>query len=294
MDNNTLKEGFVGQKMIVLPKRVKKTLKANAITQPFHITDIGHYPKAKNHFRQRIKGASEYIFIYCTEGEGWFKLEGKVFKVLPNRFFIVPRKTEHSYAADKDNPWTIYWAHFNGTAAQNLFERYYSATQPVQAVPFENSRISLFHQIYKILENSYTTSQMEYAGILGLHFVGSFIFKNIRELSKNDNNGNLVDSIIAYLNQNLDKLLQSEDIAKKFNYSYSYIFTLFKKRTGYSLIHFFNLKKVQKACEFLNYTDLNIKEISYKVGFQDPLYFSRIFKKYMGISPKAYKEINRR
>ena len=53
---------------------------------------------------------------------------------------------------------------------------------------------------------------------------------------------------------------------------------------------FFNLKKTQKACEYLNYTDLSIKEISYKIGFDDPLYFSRIFKNFMGKSPRNYKK----
>ncbi|WP_415864943.1 helix-turn-helix domain-containing protein [Thalassobellus suaedae] len=77
---------------------------------------------------------------------------------------------------------------------------------------------------------------------------------------------------------------------RTFNLSTSYLQTLFKKRTGYSLIHFFNLKKTQKACEYLNYTDLSIKEISVKLGFKDPLYFSRLFKNYMGVSPKAYKK----
>ncbi len=50
------------------------------------------------------------------------------------------------------------------------------------------------------------------------------------------------------------------------------------------------MKKVQKACEYLNYTDLTIKEISFSLGFQDPLYFSRLFKGHMGISPRKYRK----
>ena len=57
---------------------------------------------------------------------------------------------------------------------------------------------------------------------------------------------------------------------------------------------FFNLKKAQKACEYLNYTDLSIKEISFKVGVEDPLYFSRIFKNYMGKSLRNYKQSQRK
>ncbi len=77
MDNSSLKEGFLGQKMIVLPKNIKKGLETNAITKPFYITDLGYYPKASHHYRIREKGATEFIFIYCTEGEG--ELKGSVF-----------------------------------------------------------------------------------------------------------------------------------------------------------------------------------------------------------------------
>ncbi|WP_445731741.1 helix-turn-helix domain-containing protein [Mariniflexile sp.] len=81
-----------------------------------------------------------------------------------------------------------------------------------------------------------------------------------------------------------------DEIAEKFNYSKSYLHTKFKIKTGYPLLVFFNLKKVQKACDFLNYTDLSIKEIRFKMGFDDPLYFSRIFKNFMGKSPRNYKQ----
>ena len=294
MDNTTLRDGFVGQKMIVLPKMIKKALRTNRITQQFYITDIGYYPKAKNHYRQRKDGTDEYIFIYCIEGEGWIKLNGKRFTILPNSFFIVPKGVKHSYASNNENPWTIYWAHFNGIAAESLFERYCSIPQPIQAIPFDSSRIQLFNQIYRILEKSYAEPQLEYANMLGLNFVASYVYKEIDEVAKKGEKGDLVDSIIAYLNQNLDQSFRSEDIAKRFKCSPSYIFTLFKKRTGYSIIHYFNLKKIQKACEFLKYTDLSVKEISHKTGFKDPLYFSRMFKKHMGMPPKAYKKIHRR
>lgn len=111
MDNYTIKEGFLGQRMIVLPNEVKQHLGANPITSSFYITDLGYYPNANHHQRVREKGASEYIFIYCTKGEGWYKLDDEIIPVLPNQFFIIPKNTKHSYGAQNRNPWTIYWMH---------------------------------------------------------------------------------------------------------------------------------------------------------------------------------------
>jgi AraC-like DNA-binding protein len=289
MDNFTIKDGFMGQKMIVLPESIKEGLKTNVITKNFYIKDIGYYPKANFHQRSRKKGADEFILIYCTEGQGKLTIASEQILVLPNRYYIIPKRTAHKYGADDLNPWSIYWMHFDGLIAQSLFDRYRSNPNKYEIVPFDSGRIEQFNQIFQILGSDYVMPRLEYANILGLNFLTSFVFFEIdRSIQVNERN-DLVDGIIDFLTNNLDKTLKSDDIANEFNYSSSYLFNLFKKRTGYSLIHFFNLKKSQKACEYLNYTDLSVKEISFKLGFEDPLYFSRLFKKYIGVPPKAYK-----
>ncbi len=290
MDNSFIKEGFLGQKMIVLPEVVKEGLWANPITRPFAITDIGYYPNAFHHHRIRKLGVQEHIFIYCTEGSGTFKIDNRLQKILPNHFFIIPKNTKHEYWANEDNPWSIYWIHFDGNMARSLYERYLSNSKNNRIIPFDNDRVALFDKVFKIFKSDYVNTGMEYANILGLNFISSFIYYGIVDDVGIHAPNNLVEEIIDFLSENLDKSLRAEEISNKFNYSTSYLFNLFKKRTGYSLMHFFNLKKMQKACEYLNYTDLSVKEISYHMGFQDPLYFSRQFKKHMGLSPNGYKK----
>lgn len=64
---------------------------------------------------------------------------------------------------------------------------------------------------------------------------------------------------------------------------------MFKKRTGYSPLTYFNLMKIRKACELLDTTSMKLNQISFKIGFDDQFYFSRLFTKIMGMSPKAYR-----
>jgi len=289
VNETNIAEGFLGQKMIVLPNTIKESQKSNSVTRSFYISDMGYYPNASNHYCKRTKGANEYIFIYCVEGEGTLKLNAESIAVLPNSFYIVPKNTAHYYKAHENNPWSIYWIHFDGLASQNLYERYLEVKNNTNSIPFESERISLFNQIFQIYQSEYILPKLEYASILGLNLISSFVYNEVKDSVHMDSQNNVVDAIIAYLNDNLDKSFKSGDIANKFNYSSSYLFNLFKKRTGYSLIHFFNLKKIQKACEYLKYTDLSIKEISYKMSFHDPLYFSRIFKKFIGSSPREYR-----
>ncbi|MBJ6367132.1 AraC family transcriptional regulator [Snuella sedimenti] len=289
MDEYTLKEGFLGQKMIVLPDAIKNRVKNNPISGNFYVTDLGYFPKAHHHFRKRKKNHGDYIFIYCTEGRGWITVEKEKIEIFPNQYIIIPKQLAHSYSASVEDPWSIYWMHFNGSIAEDLYLRYKTTHEKSETIPFVDHRLKLFHQIFDLLKSNYTDYQLEYANILSLNFISTYIFSKIDIPFTHQNKDNLVGAIIDFLNNNINKTYKSKDIAKEFKLSPSYLHTIFKKRTGYSPIHFFNLKKIQKACEYLNFTDLSIKEISFKIGIQDPLYFSRLFKKYMGTSPKTYK-----
>jgi AraC-like DNA-binding protein len=290
MDKHTLKDGFLGEKILVLPDDIKKRVKKNVITRHFFVSDLGYFPKANHHYRKRKKDSSDFIFIYCVEGKGWIKINNKKWTILPNQYFIIPKHEAHMYSANQEDPWSIYWMHFDGTIAHDLYNRYELNLKKHETLPFINDRIKLFNQIFEIFKSYYIDLQLEYASVLSLNFISSFIYNEIDMSVNIHKQDNLVGAIIDFLNRHIDQSFKSSDIAREFNLSKSYIHTLFKKRTGYSLIHFFNLKKVQKACEYLNFTDLSIKEISYKIGIKDPLYFSRVFKNYMGISPREYKK----
>lgn len=297
MDNTTLKDGFLGQKMIALPRTIINIVKANPITNNFYISDLGYYPEASHHCRIRKKGANQYIFIYCTKGKGEIILNRKKTLISPNQFFIIPKNTSHEYKANEIDPWSIYWFHFNGVIAPQLYNRYITTNSSnYKNAPFSIKKIKLFEKIFSSFDRNYLENQLEYSNLLSLNFISSFIYHDF-ELAiemNNNNNNTLADSIKKDLLNNLDKNFTLDEIASKFNYSKSYLHTKFKLDTGYPVLVFFNLKKIQKACEYLNYTDLSIKEISFKLGFDDPLYFSRVFKNFMGKSPRAYKKSQRK
>src|SRR5690349_10067415 len=71
------KEGFRGQRAIVLPKQVIAIqCTPNSVIDQAYITDIGYYPKAVNHYRRRAQGIDQNILIYCVEGRGWLEAGG--------------------------------------------------------------------------------------------------------------------------------------------------------------------------------------------------------------------------
>ncbi len=90
---------------------------------------------------------------------------------------------------------------------------------------------------------------------------------------------------LELIHQKYMEPVQLTDIAGLCNVSTSYLSRLFSRHLDTNFNEYFNRYRIKQAVELLKNTNLSIKEISYKVGYSDPNYFSRIFRKYMNISP---------
>ena len=287
------KDGFDGERALVLPLSISKEMENDPIYRTLHITDIGYYPKANNHFRERSEPISQYVFIYCIEGAGWFSLNNEVHQVSRNQYFILPAGVPHKYGSDESNPWTIYWIHYKGKLASQFSS---GLNYPIEIKPAVHSRISgridLFEEIFRTYEMGFSRENMLYASSVFFHFLGSLRYlQQYRNAAKDESAENdLVTAAIHYMKENTEKKLSLTEIADHIGYSPSHFSILFNKRTGYSPIYYFNQLKIQQACQLLDFTDMKINQVCYKVGIDDSYYFSRLFSKMMGMSPKLYKK----
>ncbi len=288
---NTIRkqEGFEGQKAIVLPKKILEVCEQTAPVNGLFITDVGFYPRAQYHYRERPSGISQSILIYCIEGKGWLETPAGRIEVNPNHYLVIPANMPHKYGADEDNPWTIYWMHFKGSQST-----YFASLLSRQAKSFVNytifleERIRVFDSMYKNLEGGYSLDNLIYASVSFQYFVASLSFAD-KFTSGLHAEKDQVDVSITYMQEHLDKSLTLEELAASVNLSVSHYSSIFRKKTGYSPIIYFNHLKIQRACQYLLFTTLRINEIALKLGIEDPYYFSRLFTKIMGISPMEYR-----
>lgn len=286
------KEGFTNQKAIVLPQAIKEILNSNELTKLLYVTDIGYYPHAVGHYRARKHGSEQQILIYCTEGEGWYSIEGgQRQKVSKDQFFIIEAGVSHIYAAAEKNPWSIYWLHFTGEKTF-LFQSFYNKLHKIDESPSARikDRILLFEEIYQNLEMGYNTDNLEYTTLCLWHFIGSFKFiPQFREINK-AKQGDVIQDVINYMKKNIEKKLTLEDIATNVKYSASHFGQIFLKKTGHTPLSYFNQLKIQKACQLLDFSDLRMKEIAEELGFYDQYHFSKAFYKQVGETPSNYKK----
>lgn len=95
--------------------------------------------------------------------------------------------------------------------------------------------------------------------------------------------------VLAFLSENYAKNLSLTEIARRFHYSESYLRHLFKSKTGYTIGNYRMALRIFHAKKLLKTTELSISEIAFTVGFNDPDYFTCVFHKETGFSPKKYR-----
>lgn len=282
------------QRSITIPDFEIKQLLKNELNAKLYLTDIGYYPTAPDHYRQRKLGSEQHILIYCIAGLGWISVNGERFEVSPNQYFIIPKNTPHSYGSDNQKPWSIYWIHFLG----NHSEEFSRLTKNPKTIFPSNidrieNRIELFEEMLQNLEMGFSKENIQYVNICLLHFLASFKFlEQYRQIRKRDMS-DVIEKSIRYMKKRLSENLSLTHLHQNVNLSQSQYSLLFKKKTGKSPLDYLIQLRIQKACLLLDNTNLKVKEIADQVGYADAYYFSRIFTKIIGISPREYRKTPR-
>ena len=289
---NYKRDGFNGQRAIVLPKSIiHKFCLFNPVINKAYITDLGYYPKARYHYRKRPFGTDQNILIYCLEGKGMVTIDTVNYTIAPGDYFVIPSNMPHHYKTDEKDPWTIYWCHFKGEQADAIVQRIIDrGTSFKYSIDFLEERINIFDQLYLNLEKGYSYENLTYVYLLFLQFLSSFLFSDRFSVNLQDKTDSFLEKSICFMQDHIDKNLTLLDLATHVNYSPSHYSSIFKNKTGFSPIEYFNQLKIQKACQYLQFTDLRIKEIAFKIGINDAYYFTRLFGKTMGFSPKDYRQ----
>lgn len=99
----------------------------------------------------------------------------------------------------------------------------------------------------------------------------------------------LIKKAIRYISKNFQHTLTLDEVASHVHLNPSYFSTLFKQSTGSSFKEYLNLVRIEESKRLLANTDYSIIDISIAVGFEDQSYFSKVFKKYTGLTPKQYR-----
>lgn len=291
-----LREGFAGQDMFVIPRPVISRARQHPLVRSVYPTDIGWFPNAGHHFRQRPNGAGQDHLMLCVAGHGYVELEGQRSHLQKDHILLIPKDTPHTYWAADDDPWSIYWVHFLGEDAEYYVDR---IPRPGQPVPLEASAkeeaVRLFRYCLDALHDGYGLPTLIYAAQSTQHILSLLLFRN-QSLPMEQRSGPRrasVELAIEFMQNHLSENLRLDDFAREAGMSVSHFSERFRRQTGQSPMAYFIHLRMRLACRLLDLSGKPVKTVALEIGYRDPYYFSRIFKKSMGISPDRYRDIKK-
>ena len=257
-------EGFRDETYLIVPTESFAEYMEHPLVRGAYLTDVGFFPKAKEHYREREEGADQYILIYCTEGRGIIEVEDKKYHLGRSDAFCIPRNRRHRYYADEEEPWSILWVHFKGETIP------YYPVQECRIVHLasrasDNRMMVLFKLLFRVLERNYTLGNFIYISqVLSLILSEVYFREKMDESTTQDRHVTLV---IRYMYQNLKKNLTLSDISQEVQLSKSYLNTIFKTQTGKSPVEFFIHLKMQEACKLLKSGQMYVYEAAAALGY---------------------------
>ncbi|WP_081852477.1 AraC family transcriptional regulator [Prevotella sp. 10(H)] len=251
---------------------------------------VGH-PQDYDFNPQNGRILDNYQLIYISRGKGkYFISKDECIPVTAGDMLIIPPYMWHSYLPDKKTGWQEYWICMRGPNIDVRFKNgFFSAKQLIYKVGLREDIIQLYNQAIDLAISENTTYQQALAGIGNL-ILGLAIYYDRNQQFTNDVMVKRIDQARVIMRENYLTGISPREVAKQVNMGYSWFRKLFKEYTNVSPAHFMLELRLQKAKSILLNSSLNVKEISYMVGYDDTTYFTALFKKYTGYTPLAYRD----
>lgn len=257
---------------------------------------------------QRINDS--YELIYVIKGTLQIRIGEKELAVPPDSLVVVPPMTEIT-GTNPAEIMAFYWCHFwlDGQAWQLSRKQMAQYSQqvvennealkpnvfvlPLLYKPTNPARmIILFQQVIdaglpKFFARGMVTGLLTaLLSEITFQAVNSLISEALKEKSKRFN------EISEWIHINAFRKVTASDVARRFNYNPNYISAIFRKKTGRTLVQYITQTKIEIAKEMLVTKDMTVKEIAYRLAFNDERYFMRCFKRVEGLTPTQYRNAN--
>lgn len=231
-----------------------------------------------------------YLLHFVLEGKGYYYVNDHKYTVSKNQGFLICPNVVTFYQADKDDPWTYLWLGIDGE----------KVSMYLHSIGLDSNNLT-FNSEYGDELKKYTLDMLKHhtttasdsfkiEGLLYLFF--SKLAESCKAIASNneDESSNVyVNKSIEFIQNNYHNQIKVTDIADYICLNRSYLTSIFQKNLQMSPQKFLMEFRITKASELLYNTDLPIANIAYSCGYNDPLAFSKAFKKIKGVSPKEYR-----
>lgn len=262
-------------------------------SKPLIVTSCGTYrlytrPKLPT---WRPRGRKDFQLLYIAAGKAHFHFGDEEKIVTAGHMVLYRPKEPQKYEYYGEDQTEVYWVHFTGGNVTNLL-RSYGLTED-KKVFYCGSGLE-YQNIFRTMIYELQTCKDSYPEMLEMYLRQIFIMlqRYFKSSSKTDNSRVVeeIDQATEYFNAHYNEDISIEEYAENNHVSISWFIRNFKQYTGSTPMQYILSKRIYNAEILLQNPAYNVTEISQIVGYDNPLYFSRIFKKVKGLSPSEYRK----
>ncbi len=295
---------------LFIPMFLLKKLSKHRLTDGLYPVSLG-IKQVNNNYKFQQENNHCHTLFYCLSGQGKLNYQGKERTIERGDLVIINPDTAFTFTLNKSNDSAInstqtdtpqstrdgkatenvvYWINFTGTLATDFAERLLmKMDNGVAHVGVLNNIVSDFDHLLALGARGYTATNVIHAVHI-LQQALSFLALQLRLTMFNNSSNFDLEAVEALMRNSLHQELSLDTLAHYSQLSKFHFAKKFKELTDSSPIqHFINMK-IQHACTQLDNSDIAIKDIASGLGYSDPYYFSRLFKKLVGMSPKQYRD----
>lgn len=244
---------------------------------------------------RRPEGSGDHLLMYTLEGRGFFRGKGHESALPGGSVVLLPEGMPHDYGnALPDTPWTLLWTHFHPWPHWDELLRW--TVEPSGAGVIHLDDTALLERMESDLRLMHRTALTghPHRELLAMNALERALL-TCAEAHPARPAGRLDERIQAAMDRmhaRMAEPLTVEGLAGAVGLSPSRFAHLFKEQTGIPPLRYLEARRVERACDLLARTVRPVGEIAAEVGFPDPFYFSRTFRKVTGHSPRAFRELN--
>lgn len=258
---------------------------------PLYLASIGAWTNQPEVVRK--EGFRAFQWIQCLEGQGKLEIAGKTMTVAKGQGMLLFPEIPHRYWPVIE-PWTVRWVEFSGQFAVEHIRSLLFTESTVLHVTNPGPLLARMDEIAAVIQNktsisSYESSQHLYGLLIDL----------FRYTSKSDYRSTLqqqyehLSPVLQYIEGHNHEQISLQDLADQIGVTPTHLCVLFRQALGVRPFEYVNGHRIRKAKELLLQPEaLEIQRISERVGFANPSYFNKIFKKYEGITPNAFRKLH--
>lgn len=246
-----------------------------------------HQPKLPTY---RPSGRIDYQLLYIAAGKGHFFLNGKEEMIDAGHMILYKPREMQRYVYYGTDQTEVYWVHFTGNNVKNILKEYH-LFESGQIIQTGNS--TEYHQIFRKMIQELQLTRPHYEEYLSLLLRELFLLISrqapVGTSSQNRILQKEVEKAAQYFNEHFAEDLSIEEYAVSKHLSTCWFIRSFKRYNGLTPMQYILNLRITNAKTLLRTTTYSVAEVAAIVGYDNPLYFSRLFKKQTGLPPSEFR-----